>query len=100
VIERRRFIEVIAGGLFAAPFAAEAQPARKVARIGILSFSTPVTDMSGPEPRSPGVNALLRGLRELGRMYGRDFVTEPRGAKAIQRCGAAKPTSWFVSRWT
>ena len=35
-MERRRFIEVIAGGLLAAPVAAEAQQAAKVARIGWL----------------------------------------------------------------
>ncbi len=37
------------------------------------------SDIVGPEPRSPFVNALLRGLRELGYVYGRDFVTEARG---------------------
>src|SRR4029077_7390133 len=61
--------------------AAQAQPARKVARIGILNWSAPVADMSGPEPRSRGVNALLRRLHELGHVYGQDFVTEPRGGE-------------------
>ncbi len=35
-MERRRFIEVIAGGLVVAPLAAEAQQAAKVPRIGWL----------------------------------------------------------------
>jgi putative ABC transport system substrate-binding protein len=35
--------------------------------------------MIGPEPRSATVHAFLRGLREQGYAYGRDFVTEARG---------------------
>ena len=78
-MDRRRFLLTPLAGAFAVPFAARAQPARKVGRIGILSLSVP-SDMIGPEPRSPSVNALLRGLRELGYVYARDFVTEPRRA--------------------
>ena len=40
-----------------------AQPARKVHRIGILSSLATAADMAGPQPRSPPVNVLLRGLR-------------------------------------
>jgi hypothetical protein len=61
------------------PRAAPAQPARKVYRIGILALPE-TSDMVGPQPRSPVHNALLRGLRELGYVYGEHFVTEPRGA--------------------
>ena len=43
--------------------------------------------MSGPEPTRPSVKALLQGLRELGYVYGRDFVTEPRG-------GEGRPELW------
>jgi putative tryptophan/tyrosine transport system substrate-binding protein len=60
------------------PGATPAQPARKVARIGILSLVA-TSDLVGPRPRSPSTNALLRGLRELGHVYGEHFVTEPRG---------------------
>jgi putative ABC transport system substrate-binding protein len=77
-MDRRAFIGSLALGTLAVPRVASAQPARKVARIGILVFDRTVADMSGPEPRALGTNALLRGLRELGRVYGRDFVTEPR----------------------
>jgi len=47
-MERRRFIEVIAGGLVAAPLAAEAQQAVKIARIGFL---TPNMAASPPHVR-------------------------------------------------
>src|SRR6266498_1941226 len=49
--------------------------------IGILSAFTPTSEMVGPQPRSPFVNALLRRLRELGYVYGEHFVTEPRGGE-------------------
>jgi hypothetical protein len=39
-MDRRAFIGALAGGLLAAPLAAEAQPAPKTARIGFLSLST------------------------------------------------------------
>jgi putative ABC transport system substrate-binding protein len=37
--------------------------------------------MTGPQPQSRGVKALLDGLRERGYVYGTQFVTEPRGAE-------------------
>jgi hypothetical protein len=47
-MERRRFFEVIAGALLAAPLAAEAQQAGKVPRIGFLGTRSP-SDTS-PDP--------------------------------------------------
>ena len=35
--------------------------------------------MTGPLPSNRDVRAFLRGMAELGYVYGRDFVTEPRG---------------------
>ena len=80
-MDRRAFIGGIALATLAAPRAVPGQPARKVARIGILSSGSMSSDMSGPQPRSPFANALLRGLRELGYVYGEHFVTEPRGGE-------------------
>jgi hypothetical protein len=37
-MERRAFLGTLAGGLLAAPLAAEAQPAGKVYRVGVLSY--------------------------------------------------------------
>ena len=79
-MNRRAFIGSLALGTLAVPRAARAQPARKVYRIGILSQGV-ASDMIGPQPRSPSHNALLRGLGELGYVYGEHFVTEPRGAE-------------------
>jgi putative ABC transport system substrate-binding protein len=72
-MERRRFIEVIAGGLVAAPFAAEAQQAAKVARIGYLS-----TNLTA-NPR--GREAFRQGLRDLEYVEGRNVTIEYRDAE-------------------
>ena len=77
-MDRRAFGCFLAA--LAVPRVARAQPPRKVYRIGILSLA-PTSDLVGPQPRSPQVNALLGGLRELGYVYGQDFVTEPRGGE-------------------
>jgi putative ABC transport system substrate-binding protein len=80
-VDRRAFIGSLAGGLLTAPLAAEAQQPGKVWRIGVLGFAPTTADMVGPDPKSAYINAFVRGLRELGYVYGRDFVTEPRGAE-------------------
>src|SRR6266436_107232 len=74
-MERRRFIEVIAGGLVVAPLAAEAQPARKPVRLGRLSLT-----QVDAQPGRASTDAIVDGLRELGYAEGRDFVLERRDA--------------------
>ncbi len=79
-MDRRAFIGNLALGALAVLRVTSAQPAGKVYRIGILSLRM-TSDLVGPQPRSPATNALLRGLRELGYVYGEHFVTEPRGGE-------------------
>jgi putative ABC transport system substrate-binding protein len=74
MMERRTFLHVIAGGLLAAPLAAEAQQAAKVARIGYLA-----TDLTAGDPRNR--EAFRQGLRDLGYLEGRNLVIEYRDAK-------------------
>jgi len=66
-MDRRTFIGVVAGGLLAAPLAAEAQQAGKVYRIGFLS--------QGQPPKAL-LEALQQGLRERGYAEGRNLVWE------------------------
>ena len=66
---RRAFIGTLAGGLLAAPLAAEAQQAGKVARVGYL-VSQSVTAES--------LEALRKGLRELGWTEGQNLALEVR----------------------
>jgi len=64
-LERRQFMMAVAGGLLAAPLAAEAQPAGKVWRIGFL--------WPGLSPANPAVKGPFRqGLGDLGYVEGRD----------------------------
>jgi len=73
MMERRKFIEVFASGIVAAPFAAEAQQAAKVPRIGFLAGS-----LAGG-PHLP--EAFRQGLRDLGYVEGPNVVIEYRDAE-------------------
>jgi putative ABC transport system substrate-binding protein len=74
MISRRAFISTVAGGLLAAPFAAEAQQAGKVYRIGYLT--------GGLSTDSPVLREAFRqGLRELGWVEGQNVVIEYRFAE-------------------
>ncbi len=64
---------VLAGGLFAAPFAAEAQQTARVPRIGVLYYGVPSA--------SADLQALLYGLRELGWVDGRNVTVDIRYAE-------------------
>jgi putative ABC transport system substrate-binding protein len=75
-VDRRAFIAVIGGGLLAAPLAAEAQPARKAYRIGMLLAAAP-TD----ENEVRNVDALRGGLRAFGYGEGRDLMIDYRWAE-------------------
>ncbi len=70
-LPRRTFIEVVAGGLLAAPLAAQAQPVVKVHRIGLLNGTTP----GRPEA------AFREGLRALGYVEGGNVLVDSRGAQ-------------------
>jgi putative ABC transport system substrate-binding protein len=71
-MERRAFLAG-AATLFAAPLAAEVQPAGKVARIGFLS---PASSTTAPHV----VEAFRQGLRDLGYVEGQNIVVEYRYA--------------------
>ena len=77
-IPRRTFMAIMAGGLLAAPLAAEAQAAGKPVRLGRLSLST-----ADARPGRRTSDAIVDGLFELGYAEGRDFVLERRDAKGI-----------------
>jgi putative ABC transport system substrate-binding protein len=78
---RRVFLGGLTLGALAVAQAVAAQPMRRIIRIGVLTVGYTTSDMVGPDPRSPVVRALLRGLLELGYVYGQHFVTEARGGE-------------------
>ena len=69
-MHRRTFVGSLAVGILAAPLATEAQQAGKIPRIGRLVTSLPTTP-AGQDP-------FYERLRELGWIYGPDFVVEQR----------------------
>ena len=71
---RRKLIVVIGSGALALPFAALAQQATRMARVGVLLFSTPESDRNLP--------AFREGLRQLGYVEGRNIVLEYRFAES------------------
>src|SRR5687767_7988079 len=72
-MDRRRFLLTSLAGALAGPLVAEAQPAGKVARIGVLLFGTPATD--------PNLASFVAGLRDLGYVEGRNLALETRSAE-------------------
>ncbi len=68
-----------AGALWVAAWSGNARAQRKVYRVGIIGYRA-TAELVGPEPRSPQTAAFVRGMRELGYVYGEHFVTEARGA--------------------
>jgi putative ABC transport system substrate-binding protein len=73
MMDRRTFIGGVAGALLAAPLAARAQQAEKVYRIGILE---PIPAAQN----AANLDALRKGLRELGYVEGRNLIIEYRSA--------------------
>jgi putative ABC transport system substrate-binding protein len=73
MMDRRRFLLTSLAGALAAPLAAEAQQAAKVARIGLLALNLAAA------PHLP--EAFRQGLRDLGYVEGRNIVIEYRDAE-------------------
>jgi putative tryptophan/tyrosine transport system substrate-binding protein len=69
---RRALIGTLAGGFFAAPFAAWAQPAPKIYRIGLLGGNPP------NHPSGRVWEAFFQGLRELGYVESQNILVEGR----------------------
>ena len=70
-MDRRAFVTVVAGGILAAPLAAETQQAGKVPRIGLLGTATPSLMASW-------ISAFRDGLRQHGYVEGQNIIIEYR----------------------
>ena len=68
-MERRAFIGTLAGGFLAAPLAAEAQPAAKIPRVGILTPGSAATTQDLFE-------AFRQGMRKRGYIEGHHVIFE------------------------
>ena len=76
-MDRRTFLNAVAGSLIATPFAATAQQAGKTYRIGFLSPAAPPARGLGAENEE----SFAQGLRELGYVEHRNIVIERRYAE-------------------
>lgn len=86
-VGRRQFLTA-AGALFAAPFAAHAQPGSKRHRVALVFTTAPVSEMAGPDPAHPFPRAFLRALGALGYVESRNLIFEPRSAEGtFERLG-------------
>jgi putative ABC transport system substrate-binding protein len=77
-MDRRIFLAGTGAVLLAAPFAAEAQQAGKMWRIGVLW-------PGGSPPASPRMESFRQGLRESGYVDGQNVVVELRYAEGGER---------------
>jgi len=78
VTSRRAFLASMAGGLLAAPLAAEGQQAGRIARVGLLIPTAPIPATATSRP---GITRdLPLRLRELGWIEGASLVIEARFA--------------------
>ena len=73
MLTRRRFLQAVGGCVLTAPLAADAQPAGKVYRVGILETTSQTLNAAN-------VEAFKLGLKELGYSEGRNLSIEYRSA--------------------
>ena len=78
-MRRRDFIAHAFGAAAALPFRARAQGT--VHRVGLILTTSPLSEMTGPEPSHPGARAFVAALRELGYVEGRNLLLERRSAE-------------------
>lgn len=91
MIARRTFLCGMALETMCVPLAAGAQQSGKIATIGVLRPGS---------PPDTGVEALLRGLLELGYVEGQNIAIELRYAEGKSGRLAAWPLSWSSAAWT
>ena len=73
MMDRRTFAGAVVGGLAVAPFGADAQPERKVPRIGVLTMSV--------SPSMTAFQGFRQGLLDHGYVDGVNLVLEFRFAQ-------------------
>lgn len=78
-LTRRNFL-LGAGGLLAAPLV-HAQQGDRVYRIGWILTTSPLAELTGPDPVHPITRAFVHELRALGYEEGRNLVLERRSAE-------------------
>jgi len=89
-MDRRTFLAGTGAVLLAAPLAAEAQRAAKIAHIGYIAKTL------AANPHAP--KTFLQGLRDLGYVEGRSVVIEYRDAEGKPERSPLWRPNWLRSR--
>jgi len=78
--KRRRLLGSMGLVLIASSYAPRlcAQPGERVRRVGFVATTSPLAEISGPDPENPFTRAFVHGLRDLGYVQGRNLVLEMR----------------------
>ncbi|HKQ25624.1 MAG TPA: ABC transporter substrate-binding protein [Burkholderiales bacterium] len=82
--QNRTFSQCLRALVFAVaviPVVAGAQQTPRVYRVALVYTTSPVSELSGPEPVHPGARAFVHGLRNLGYVEGQNLVLERRSAE-------------------
>ena len=79
MMERRRFLSALSVGLLAAPLAAEAQQAKKIARVGLLWFGPPPSQGQIAQP------SFVAAMSERGWVEGQNLVIERRYGESLNQ---------------
>ena len=74
---KRRSVLQFAGAVLFAPRIALGQ-APRIHRVGFVATTSPLGEISGPDPVNPFVRAFVHGLRELGYVEGKNLALDMR----------------------
>jgi putative tryptophan/tyrosine transport system substrate-binding protein len=74
---KRRTVLQLAAGMLIAP-GVRGQHAAKVHRVGFVATTSPLAEISGPDPANPFARAFVHGLRDLGYVQGNNLALEMR----------------------
>jgi putative ABC transport system substrate-binding protein len=80
-MRRREFIMILGGAAATLPPPAGAQPPARVHRVGLILTTSPLSELTGPDPIHPLVRAFVHGLRDLGYVEGQNLILERRSAE-------------------
>jgi putative ABC transport system substrate-binding protein len=88
-MKRRSMLLGLSAAAATAPLAALAQFAQRQPRVALIANSTPLAEMSGPDPINPNARGFVHGLRDLGWYEGRNIVIERHSAEGRPERGPA-----------
>ena len=75
-MRRREFITLFGGAAVTWPLAVSAQQTSRLPVVALVFAAAPASDMAGPDPRNTIARAFVHGLRDLGRIDGRNIIIE------------------------